>query len=247
MHEVEESDNGNSRSTICRCNTCDRTFVDRPGFVGRHYSERVILMVLMYIARGMSPADAPRTVNEECDTKVTERTVRRWASDYPRIITVYTDGLKISNVVAVSVDEKHYKTRSKDRRMYKAICLKSRFIIAVHYFGDNLGYDATNFFKTIEWLGKIPLLALNDRLQGFSTEHKNVFKTNLPSTLYIADAALNGIHVNNNNNNNNVHECHNGSVAQFIARVRGFRSDEPEVFALHTTYHNFLRPHLELN
>ena len=74
MHETEESDNDNSSSTICRCNTCGRTFADRPGFTGRHYSERVILMVLTYIARGMSPTDAARTANEECGTKVTERT-----------------------------------------------------------------------------------------------------------------------------------------------------------------------------
>ena len=146
-------------------------------------------------------------------------------------------------MAAVSVDEKHYKTRGKDRWMYKAICLQSRFIIAVHHFGDKLGYDATNFFKTIvERLGGAPLLALNDRLPGFSTGHKNVFKTNPPSTLYIADAALNGVHVNNN-----VHERHNESVAQFIARTRGFRSDELGLFALHTTYHNFLRSHMGLN
>ena len=191
MSESKECKDDDDGSTICRCNTCGRTFADRPGFAGRHYSERVILMVLMYIARGMSPADAARTVNEECDTKVTERTARRWASDYPRMITAYTDGLKLSNVAAVSVDEKHYKTRGKDRWMYKAICLKSRFIIAVHHFGDKLVYDATNFFKTIvERLGMAPLLVLNDRLRGFLTGHKNVFKTDPPSTLYVRDQVI---------------------------------------------------------
>ena len=128
--------------------------------------------------------------------------------------------------------------------MYKAICLKSRFIIAVHHFGDKLGYDTTNFFKTIvERLGGAPLLALNGRLSGFSTVHKNVFKTDPPSTPYIADAALNGVYVNNNN----VHERHNWSVAQFIARARWFHSDEPGLFALYTIYHNFLRPHMGLD
>ena len=53
--------------------------------------------------------------------------------------------MNLSNVAAVSVDEKHYKTRGKNRWMYKAVCLKSKFIIVVHYFGDKLGYGATNF------------------------------------------------------------------------------------------------------
>ena len=30
MHKTEESDNDNSNSTICRCNTYGRTFADRP-------------------------------------------------------------------------------------------------------------------------------------------------------------------------------------------------------------------------
>ena len=155
------------------------------------------------------------------------------------MIYAYTDGMKLVNVAAVSIDEKHYKTRGKNRWMYKAIYLKSRFIIAVHHFGDKIGYDATNFFKTtVERLGGAPLLALNDRLSGFSTGRKNVFKTDPPSTLYIADATFNGVHVNNN-----VHERHIESVAQFIARVHWFRSDEPGLFALHIIYRNFLRPH----
>ena len=80
-------------------------------------------------------------------------------------------------------------------------------------------------------LGEAPLLVLNDRLPGFLTVHKNVFKTDPSSTLYIADAALNGVHLNNNNNS--VHECHNGSVAQFIVRARGSRSDESGFCTLH--------------
>ena len=71
------------------------------------------------------------------------------------MIIAYIDGLKLSNVAAISVYEKHYKTRGKNRCMYRTICLKSRLIIAVHHFGDKLGYDATNFFKMIvERLGK---------------------------------------------------------------------------------------------
>ena len=66
-------------------------------------------MVLMYIVRRISPTNATRTANEECVMKVTERTARRWVSDYPHRISAYTDGLKLANVAAVSVDEKHYK------------------------------------------------------------------------------------------------------------------------------------------
>ena len=230
-------------STICLCNTCGRTFADRPGFSGRHYSAGIILRVLTYIARGMTPADASRTVNDEFDTKVSEKSCQRWVDDYQNLISAYADGLTIADATAVSVDEKCYTTDGKKRWMYKAICIRSRFVIAVQHSGDKLGYDATDFFEQIvRRLGKAPLLWINDRLNGFMTGYKNVLKTDPPSTLYIPDAALKGVHVNNN-----IHERSNGSVAQCIARARGFHSDEPGLLGFHIQYRNFIQPHYGLD
>ena len=52
------------------------------------------------------------------------------------------------------------------------------------------------------------------------TGYKNILRADPPSTPYIPDAALNEVHVNN------IHEHSDGSVAQCIARARGFHSDE---------------------
>ena len=57
--EEEEEDDDNN-SVMCRCNSCGRTFADRLGFVRRHYSEKVILKVLILVARHTSPKDAER-------------------------------------------------------------------------------------------------------------------------------------------------------------------------------------------
>ena len=84
------------------------------------------------------------------------------------MISVCADGLKLSDVAAASVDEKRYKTRGKNRWMYKAICLKSRFVIAVHHFGDKLGYDTTNFKMIVARFRKASLFVLNYRLLGFA-------------------------------------------------------------------------------
>ena len=72
------------------------------------------------------------------------------------------------------------------------------------------------------------------------TGYKNVLRTDPPSTLYIPDAALNGIHINNNN----MHERSNEGVTQCIARSRRFHPEEPGLPGLYNPYRNFIQPHL---
>ena len=227
-------------STICRCRVCGRTSADRPGFAGRHYPGYVIVKALMYVARGMSPMDAARTINDEYGMNLTGRTVRRWVDDYRDMIAAYTEGLKIHGAEAVSMDEKESKSNGRRRWTYGAICLKSRFIIATYHSSEKLGFDATDFFRAVlRRLGKpLPLLWINDGLGVFMTGFKNALRTDPPSTLHIKVVAVGGTHVNNN-----IHERHNGSVTPYVAGARGFHSDEPGLLGLHTIYHNFLRPH----
>lgn len=230
---------GGDGSAVCACRACGRTFADRPGFSGRHYPERVILRVLRAVARNMSPLDAARTVNEEDGTRISERTARRWASDYSSMIYAYAEGLAIGGGEAVSVDEKFYKSRGERRWVYTAICLKSRFVAAVHHFGDRPGHDATGFFQDVERrIGRPPVLLISDKLNGYKIGYRRVFKSDPPTTLYLMDASVNGRHVNNS-----IHERGNGSLTPCILGARGFNSDRPGRIILDIIYRNFVRPH----
>ena len=230
-------------SVICRCTTCGRTFADRPSFAGCHYAECVVLKVLILVARKMTPKDAAETVNEEFDTNVSERTACRWVDKYSTMISAYAKGLEIRGGEAIAVDEKFYKSKGEERYVYTAVCLKSRFTIAVHHDSNKLGYDATDFFKTIEeMIGMVPLLLISDGLNGYKTGYKNAFKAHPPTTLYLPDASVNGVHVNNS-----IVERSNGHLASCIGRARGFNSDEPGLITLDIIYRNFIRKHMGLD
>ena len=230
-------------SVICRCNSCGRTFADRLGFVGRHYSEKVILKVLILVARHTSPKDAARTANEDYKTNVDERTARRWVDDYSYMISAYTSGLKVSGVTAVAVDEKCYWSRGVKRYAYTGTCLKSRLTLAVCHSFEKLSYDATPLFEAIlEKITTPPLLMIADGLNGYKKGNKNVFKADPPTTLYIPDAAVNGVHVNNS-----IEERSNGYLEECIRGARGFNSDEPGRITLGIAYRDFVRPHMGIN
>lgn len=239
LSRMQHSKKYRDQSLICRCNSCGRTFADRPGFVGRHYSERVILKVLTLVARKMSPLDAATTANEDYGTNVSERTARRWVSVYADMVFAYAKGLRINEGgEGISVDEKRFTFRGEDWWVYTVTCLKTRLTIAVHFYNVKLGYDATHLFEMVAKRISAPLLLISDGLGGYKLGYKNVFKTDPPTTLYIPDASVNGVHVNNN-----ISERSNGYLAEHIGCARGFNSAEPGRIKLCIIHKDFLRPH----
>ena len=207
------------------------------------YFEAVILKVLILVARHTSPKDAARTANEDYKTNVDERTARRWVNDYSYMISAYTSGLKVSGVTAVAVDEKCYMSGGVKRYAYTGICLKSRLTLAVYHSFEKLSYDATPLFEAIlEKITTPPLLMIADGLNGYKTGNKNVFKTDPPTTMYIQDASVNGVHVNNS-----IEERSNGYLEECIRGGRGFNSDEPGRITLGIIYRDFVRPHMGID
>ena len=231
------------------CNTCGHRFADRPGFEGRHYTEDVILYAVRLVARNMLPKDAARTIEDEKKVVVSGRTIQRWVDEYPRMVAAFAKDLEMTGGNAVSVDEKHYKSRGKPRWMARAMCMTramcmaTRFILASDHWPDKLNHDAAPLLKkVVKRLGGPPLLLLSDKLGGYRVGYDSTMRTEpRPVTMHIPDAAVNNRHVNNNQ-----HERHNGDTERRKKGSRGFNSDVPGLFVLDEVYHNFLRPHVGL-
>ena len=173
------------------CNACGRRFADRPGFEGRHYTGDVILYAIRLVARNMLPKDAARTIKDEKKVAVSGRTIQRWVDEYPRRVAAFAKDLEMTEGNAVSVDEKHYKSRGKPRWMARAICMATRFILASDHWPDKLNHDATPLLeKVVERLGRRPLLLLSDKLGGYKKGYGNTMRTGpRPVTMHIPDAS----------------------------------------------------------
>lgn len=237
---TECKDKNDDQTHKYRCHKCKRKFVDRPGFVGLHFSERVVLLALGCVAGGQSAPKAAQTVYNDKGVKVSGRNVQRWVERFSDLVDAFTSMLKLPNGIgAMSVDEKHFKSQGKSRYMFETMNVRSRYIISHDTAHDKLNYDATKLFQNAVKVAGIPLILLSDKLRGFRTAHKTVMCAgSRPQTLHYADAGINKKHVNNNR-----HERRNGTMADLISNRRGFNSDTPPLLILGKIFYNFVDPH----
>ena len=235
---------GNAETSKYRCRRCGRKSVDRPGFEGIHFADRVVLFAVGCLAEGESPAAAARTLKNDGMAKVSGRTVQRWRKKFSGLVDAFVSVLKLPHGIgAMSVDEKHFKTRGESRYQFETMSVQSRYIISHDTAKDKLNYDATELFrKAVKRAGK-PLILVSDKLGGFGIGHRNVMETDSQSyTLHFAKAAVNKKHAHNNR-----HERRNGEKADRMANARGFNSDTPALLILNIIHHNFIKPHMGLN
>ena len=127
----------------------------------------------------------------------------------PRLVEAFSKNLEVRGGNAVSVDEKHYKSKGKARQMARAMCMATRLIPASDHLPDKLNCDAARFLeKVVGRPGGSPLLLFSDRLRGCRKGYKNIMRNEpKPATMHVPDAAVNNKHTNNNR-----HESHNADA-----------------------------------
>ena len=159
----------------------------------------------------MLPGDAAGTIHEEKGAGVSSRTIQGWVDHYSRLVEAFSKNLEIGGCNAVSVDEKHYRSKGRARQVARTMCMATRFILAGDRWPDKLNCDATPFLeKIVGRLGGSPLLLLSDRLRGCKTGYKNAMRTEpKPATMHVPDMAVNSKHINNNR-----HERHNADAGR---------------------------------
>ena len=225
------------------CNECGVRFTDRPGFVGLHYAEWIVLRALRRVANKQSPHTAARTLWEDYEVEISGRTIQRWVDKFPRIVETFARRLKIKSGDAASVDEKFFKSKGEDRWFFYTREMSSRFILSSKTAGDKLNFDAERlFFDMLKQLGRRPRFMLSDRLRGFREAFVKLLHADPePESIHLANLAIKGKHVDNNQ-----HERQNGGLDEYLDGRRGFNSDHPGLFRLYVIFHNFLRPHKAL-
>ena len=105
---------------------------------------------------------------------------------------------------------------------------------------DKIRYDAAGLFEAlIMAAGRRPDVPITDSLAGFKTGYRNAMHARaMPGTVHVADTSIRDKHTTNN-----AYERFNGEIRDRIARIRGFKSEDPALLGLLIVYHNFMRPH----
>ena len=141
------------------------------------------------------------------------------------------------------MDEVHVKTHpgGSRKKHYLAATLDNatRLIMSYEMTGSKSGYDATKLLETaVKRTGRVPDVLIADGLNGYKKGFRNAILSKNPWAILVADAGINGIHVNNNKR-----ERPNVEIKACLAPARGFRRFFPGLAKLTILYYNFIHKH----
>ena len=137
-------------------------------------------------------------------------------------------------------DEIYFKVQGRPRWMFGVMDAETKLIIAHDTAQDKFKYDAAGLFEAaVRAAGRRPDVLITDGLAGFKTGYtKAMYTKAMPRTVHVADVGIRDRH-----SANNAYERFNGEIRDRIARVRGFKSQNPALLGMLIIYHNFMRPH----
>ena len=233
---------------VYRCAERKHRFVFRPGFMYRQYSDDIITDVLIDAASGHPPGRIVERLAKN-EIKISERTIQRWVDEYSELIERLTktlhynlgdiwslDELYIKNYPTNSGIKKSTKNKNDDYYVFAVLDNSTGVILASEVEKSKFGYDGTNMLNNAILLAqRTPNVVITDKLNGYKTAFANSVQSENPDAVLVADAGINGKHVNNNKR-----ERLNGELKDCLHRARGFRSEFPGLVRLTIIYHNFI-------
>ena len=229
------------RTTVYKCDNpeCGKRFTFRPGFKKKWFGDNIITDVLVDTGSGHPPGRILERL-EKNGIKISERTTRRWIKEYGTLVERFAATLSYDVGGEWSADEKYLKTHpngSKSKHYLTAMLDNTTGLVLSYDVTDNKsGYDATGLTEAaIALAGRVPDLFTADKLNGYKIGFLNAILSRNPLAIMIADAAINGVHLNNNKR-----ERLNGEFWDCLYRARGFNSLIPGLVRLTVVYHNFI-------
>lgn len=241
FHESTTYMTRRGEATVYMCDhpPCRKRFTWRPGFEKKWFSDEVITDALIDAGAGHPPARIVERMSKN-GVSVDERTIRRWIDEYAELVERFASTLHYAVGGRWSIDEKHLKTHpdgSRKKRWLAAPMDEATGLIMGYEVTDSKsGYDATGLLeRAIALTGRVPDVMVADKLSGYKKGFMNAIKRRNPAAVLVADAGINGRHVNNNRR-----ERTNGELGECLDRARGFRSRIPGLVRLTILYHNFM-------
>ena len=125
-----------------KCKDCNKTFTLDDGFFRMRNHPKKITCALDLFYRGVST----RKVQEHFDAffphNCSNKTIYKWIIKYSKVISGYTNSLKLSVGAEVQIDEVEYHRRKSHKSklgneknwFIDSICPKTKFLVASDYF-----------------------------------------------------------------------------------------------------------------
>lgn len=117
-----------------KCKDCGKTFTIDDGFFRMRNNPQKITCGLDLFYRGVSTRKVQEHFQAFFPHNCSNVTVYNWVVKYAKMISKFTDKLKIKGGNEVQVDEMEYKTKGKQSWFIDSIDSKTRFMVSSKYF-----------------------------------------------------------------------------------------------------------------
>ena len=230
------------------CKDCKKSFVIDDGFYRMRNSPQKITCGLDLFYRGVSTRKVQEHFKAFYPHNASNVSVYNWVIKYSKMISNFTDKIKINGGQEVQVDEMEYKTKGEKSWFIDSIDVKTRYMVASNFFKQRTTKNINVIMKKAKYKtqGNVTTITTD----GFNAYIKSVKKT---------FGYNNKIH-QFNVNHNVIIACQEGHFNIYIERLhnsirertktfRGFHGSIDSADSImkgYEIFYNFIRKHQTL-
>lgn len=116
-----------------KCKECNKTFTLDDGFFRMRNSKQKITLCLDLFYRGVSTRKVQEHLQAFYPHNSSNVTIYNWVVKYAKMISKFTDKIKVNNGKEIQLDEMEYKTKGKQSWFIDSIDTQTRFLLSAEY------------------------------------------------------------------------------------------------------------------
>ena len=238
-----------------KCKECSHRFVEDNGFYRMRNSSQKITLCLDLFYRGVSTRKVQEHLQAFYPKNSSHKTIYKWVVKYSKMISTFTDKIKVNNGNEIQLDEMEYHRRISPNKkgvtkdwFIDSIDTQTRFLLSAEYVKSRGKIEITYAFKeTKEKTNNHILICTTDGLLTYPDVIKKVFGYHRLRTKEVIHNRVNASQ--GEGFNIYIERLHN-SLRQRTESFRGFHGSLESANSIMkglTIFYNYIRKHQAIN
>jgi len=226
------------------CRDCKKSFVQDDGFYRMRNAPQKITLCLDLFYRGISTRKVQEHLKAFHPHNADHRTILRWIVKYAKMISKFTDKIKIDSGSEIQIDEMKYKTKGKESWFIDAIDTETRYMVGSIYSRHRGQKEIKSVLKTAkEKTGEQVKIVTSDGFTAYPKVVKKIFGYNNKLGKYNVEHNI-VTQLRNEGFNHKIERLHNNIRAR-TKTFRGFKNvnSAHAIMLGYQIFYNFIREH----
>jgi len=239
------------------CKDCKKSFIIDDGFFRMRNNPKKISLCLDLFYRGVSTRKVQEHLASFYPANSTNKTIYKWIIKYSKMISKYTNGLKLNVGSEVQIDEVEYHRRKSHKAklgneknwFIDSICPKTKFLVASDYFKSRGMEEIKSVIKQIKIKTQVQVKVItSDGWKVYPTAIKKVY--GFSNKTHQVNVYHNRVNASKGEGFNIPIERFHNNLRQRTKTFRGFHGSIESANAIlkgFEIYYNFITKHQTIN